>query len=98
MTGAKQDPQCFTVAVGARAGQPVSVHAQRGQHGQVRVDRVGLSFAAAGRAVGLLTLNEEQTGGGDRTGQPEAVAAGSSIDTTSRGPGACSTIHASSSA
>jgi hypothetical protein len=33
LAGGQQDPQRFAVAVGAGAGQPVGVEAQRGQHG-----------------------------------------------------------------
>ena len=73
---AEQDAQRFAVAVGARGGQPVGVQAQRGQHGQVRVDRVGLALAAAGLAVGLLALDDEQAGRGGGAGQADAVAAG----------------------
>ena len=76
LAGAEQDPQRFAVAVGARGGQPVGVQAQRGQHGQVGVDRVGLALAAAGLAVGLLALEHQQAGGGGGAGQPDAVAAG----------------------
>ena len=43
VTGTEQDPQRFAVAVRAWGGQPVGVQAQRGQHGQVGVDRVGLA-------------------------------------------------------
>ena len=76
LAGAEQDPQRLAVAVGARGGQPVGVQAQRGQHGQVRVDRVGLALAAAGLAVGLFALDDEQPGRGGGAGQPDAVAAG----------------------
>ena len=48
LAGAEQDPQRLAVAVRARGGQPVGVQAQRGQHGQVRVDRVGLALARGG--------------------------------------------------
>ena len=53
LAGAQQDPQRLAVAVRARGGQPVGVQAQRGQHGQVGVDRVGLAAAAAGLAVSV---------------------------------------------
>ena len=76
LAGAEQDPQRLAVAVGARGGQPVGVQAQRGQHGQVRVDRVGLALPAAGLAVGLFALEHDQAGRGGGAGQPDAVAAG----------------------
>jgi hypothetical protein len=61
------------------------------------VDRVGLALPAAGLAVGLLALDDGQAGGSDRAGQPDPEAAGA-LDTTTRGPGAWSTIQASNSA
>ena len=98
LAGAEQDPQRLPVAVGARGGQPVGVQAQRGQHGQVGVDRVGLAPPAAGLAVGLLALDHDsQAGGGQRAGQPDRRSCGCPrCDTASRGPGAWSTIQASS--
>ena len=73
---AEQDPQRLAVAVRAGGGQPVGVQAQRGQHGQVRVDRVGLALPAAGLAVGLFALEHDQAGRGGGAGQADAVAAG----------------------
>jgi hypothetical protein len=42
------------------------VQAERGQDGEVGVDRVGFAFAASGLAVGLFALED---------GRPAAVAA-----------------------
>jgi hypothetical protein len=56
-------------------GKPVGVQPQRGQHGQVGVDRVGLALALAPFVGGLLTLDHDQTGGRQRLGQPYPVAA-----------------------
>jgi hypothetical protein len=72
----QQDPQGFPVAVRARHRQPARVQAQRGQHRQVGVDGVGLSFAAALPAAGLLALEHQEPGGGQRPAQPRAVSAG----------------------
>jgi hypothetical protein len=58
LAGAEQDPQRLAVPVGARSGEPVGVEAQRGEHGQVCVDRVGFALAATSPAVGLLTLKD----------------------------------------
>jgi hypothetical protein len=52
------------------------VQAQRGQHRQVRVDRVGLALPAAPFAAGPLALDHQQPGGGQRPRQPDPVAAG----------------------
>ncbi len=57
---------CLTVTIGRWGGQPIGVLAQRGQHRQVRVDRIGPALAAAGCAVGLLALKYDQSGSGDR--------------------------------
>ena len=62
------------------------------------VDRVGLALPAAGLAVGLLALDDGQTGGSDRAGQPDTELRVPSIETTTRGPGAWSRIQASNSA
>ncbi len=75
MTGAEQDAQGFAVAVGPRNRQLVGVEAERGQDGEVGVDRVGFAFAAACLAVGLFALEHEQAGGGDSAGESDAVAA-----------------------
>ena len=76
LTRTEQDPQRLAVAVRAWGGQPVGVQAQRGQHGQVGVDRVGLALPAAGLAVGLFALEHDEPGRGGGAGQPDAVAAG----------------------
>ena len=72
----QQDPQGLPVAVGARHRQPVRVQAQRGQHRQVGIDGVGLALPAALPAAGLLALDHQQPGGGQRPGQPRTVPAG----------------------
>jgi hypothetical protein len=77
----------------------VGVQAQRGEHREMGVDRVGLALPAAGLAAGLLALDDRQAGGRDRACQADAEAAGvPSIDTTTRGPGARSRIQARNSA
>jgi hypothetical protein len=76
LAGTEQDPQCFAVTVSAGSGQPIGVQTQRGQDREVGIDRVRFSLATTGRAVRLLTLDDEQASGGDRAGQPGAVAAG----------------------
>ncbi|WP_041759312.1 hypothetical protein [Pseudonocardia dioxanivorans] len=55
LAGAEQDSKRFTVAVRAWGRDPVRVTTQRGEHGQVRVDGVGLAAPATGRAVGVRT-------------------------------------------
>jgi len=76
VAGAEQDAQGFAVAVGARNRQLAGVQAERGQDGEVGVDRVGFAFAAAGLAVGLFALEHEQARGGYGAGESDAVAAG----------------------
>ena len=76
MPGAEQDAQCFAVAVGAGNGQPRGVEAERGEDGEVGVDRVGFALAAAGLTVGLFALEDEQAGGGSCARESDAVAAG----------------------
>jgi hypothetical protein len=56
-------------------GKPPGVHAQRGQHRQVGIDGIGLTLPAALFAAWLLTLDHQQARGGQRPGQPDAVAA-----------------------
>ena len=73
-------PQGFAVTVGARDRQLGGVESERGQDGEVGVDRVGFArdfaFAAAGLAVGLFALEDGQAGGGGGAGESDAVAAG----------------------
>ena len=59
VAGAEQDAQGFAIAVGAWDRQLVGVEAERGQYGEVGVDRVGFAFAAARLAVGLVALEDE---------------------------------------
>ena len=70
---AEQDPQRFAVSVGAGGGEPVGVEAQGPQHGQVRVDRVGLAAPAAAstRSASMgtgLVLSGERVNGRHRPG------------------------------
>jgi hypothetical protein len=46
------------VPVRAGRGQPIGVEAQRAEHRQVRVDRVGFALAPSGPATGLLALDD----------------------------------------
>jgi hypothetical protein len=76
LPGDQQDAQRLPVAVGTRHRKPARVQAQRGQHRQVRIDRVGLTPAAAPLAAGPLALDHHQPGGGQRPRQPDPVTAG----------------------
>src|ERR671917_573912 len=76
LAGAQQDLQSFTITVRAGRGQPVDVKLQRGQYGQMRVDRIGLALAPARLTGGLFALDHPQPSRGGRAGQPGAVAAG----------------------
>jgi hypothetical protein len=58
----QQDPQCLPVTVGARYRQPVRVQAQRGQHRQVSVDRVGLALPSCGAACGRAAHTRSPAG------------------------------------
>jgi hypothetical protein len=58
VAGAEQDPQCLTIAVGPRQGEPVGIQTQGGEHREMSVDRVGLALPAARLAVGLLRLDD----------------------------------------
>jgi hypothetical protein len=57
--------------------------AQCGEHGQVRVDGIGLALPAPGAARGLLGLEDLQPGGG----KPDAVAAAALDRDDQPGPG-----------
>ena len=94
----QQDPQRLPVAVGPRHRQLARVQAQRGQHRQVRVDRVGLAFAAALLTAGLLTLEHQQPGTASARASPIPYPRVPSMHTATRGPGAISAIAASSRA
>ena len=76
LAGSEQDAQGFTDAVGARGGQPVGVELQRGEHGEVRVDRIGLAAAPPGLPRRLVALEDRQAGRGQRASQADAEAAG----------------------
>jgi hypothetical protein len=76
VAGTEQDPQCFSVPVDPGNGESIGVETKRSQHGQVRVDRVGLAPPAPSRAAGLLALDDPQTGSHRCAGQSTTVAAG----------------------
>ena len=73
LAGVEQDPQHLPVAIGAWRRQPVSVVPQCSEYCQVRVDWVGLTLAATLFAAGLLTLDHQQAGLGQRPRQTHAV-------------------------
>ena len=75
LPGHQQDPQRLPVTVGPRHRQPAGVQAQRGQHRQVGIDGIGFALPAALFAAGLLALEHQQPGGGQRPRQPDPVAA-----------------------
>jgi hypothetical protein len=85
--GAQQDAQGFPVPVGTRGGQLGGVETDRGQHRQVRVDRVGFAPTSAVCATGLFGFDHRQSGGGCRPGQTDAVAAGALDRHHQPGPG-----------
>lgn len=64
VSGDQQDAQGIPVTIGARHRQLAGVQAQRGQHRQVGIDRIGLALPAALPAAGLLTLEHYQACGG----------------------------------
>jgi hypothetical protein len=69
LAGNQQDTQRLPVAVGAQRRKPAGVQAQRGQHRQVGIDRVGLALPAPLLAAGLLALDHQQARGGQRPRQ-----------------------------
>ena len=87
LAGDQQDAQRLPVAVGARHRKPAGVEAQRGQHRQVGVDRVGLALPAALLAAGLLALDHQQASGGQRPRQPDPIAAAALDAHRHPGPG-----------
>ena len=64
----------------------------------MRVDRVGLAFAAALLTAGLLTLEHQQPGTASARASPIPYPRVPSMHTATRGPGAISAIAASSRA
>jgi hypothetical protein len=96
LPGGQQYPQRLAGAVGARGGQLGGVLLQREQRCQMRVDRIGLTAAAAVLAGRLLALEHRQPGGGQRSAESDAVAAGALDCGDDVRAGWCSAIHATS--